>query len=51
MGKEPYMDKDQSRAVLVIATHSIPLNPKTIGKGGIIINEDTEAQRDSMSPM
>lgn len=51
MGKEPYMGKDQSQAVLIIVTHTVPLNPITIGKGGIIINEDTDAQRDDMSPM
>lgn len=51
MGEEPYMGKHQSHAVLVIVTHGIPRNPKTIGKGGIIINEDTEAQRDNMPPM
>lgn len=48
MDKEPYMDK--GTAMLVIVTPSIPLSLQTTGKGNVIINEDTEAQEESMSP-
>lgn len=32
----------------MMAISLIPFNLRTIGKGRIIINEDTEAQRDNM---
>lgn len=48
MDKEPYMGKDP--ATLVIVTPSIPRNLKTTGKGKIVINEDTGAQKDDMAP-
>lgn len=44
--KEPYMAKGHSYDGHF--THIIPFNLRTIGKGRIIINEDTEAQRDNM---